>query len=99
MNKLRKKKKKDLFVKDVIDKIVLENVEKNILGKKQKTDFDILVSGGAPGIGKTRFGQELFFQLRDNWVPPTLPTKNLQPRFRYICMDFGNVCPLDGIDY
>ncbi|CAJ0927373.1 21204_t:CDS:2, partial [Entrophospora sp. SA101] len=85
--------------KDVIDKIVLENVEKNILGKKQKTDFDILVSGGAPGIGKTRFGQELFFQLKDNWTPPTLSTKNIQPHFQYICLDFGNGCPLDNTDY
>ncbi|CAJ0645440.1 13691_t:CDS:2 [Entrophospora sp. SA101] len=80
-------------VKDVIDKVVLENVghastleygfkmpllqrdftkainvfkenlENNILGKKQKTDFNILVSGGAPGI------------------------------------DFGNGCPLDNTDY
>ncbi|CAH1763083.1 5781_t:CDS:2 [Entrophospora sp. SA101] len=75
------------------------HLKQNILGKKQKTDFDILVSGGAPGIGKTRFGQELFFQLKDNWTPPTLSTKNIQPHFQYICLDFGNGCPLDNTDY
>ncbi|KAF9367403.1 hypothetical protein BGX21_007445, partial [Mortierella sp. AD011] len=51
--------------------VVKNNVRENIKGSTSKANFHMLVSGGAPGIGKTRFGQELFGHLRDDWITPT----------------------------
>ncbi|CAB5180845.1 unnamed protein product [Rhizophagus irregularis] len=33
---------------------IIRNIENRLKGSKAKTDFDMLFSGGAPGIGKTR---------------------------------------------
>ena len=30
---------------------IIRNIENHLKGSNSKTDFDILVSGGAPGIG------------------------------------------------
>ncbi|GBC51889.2 hypothetical protein GLOIN_2v414785 [Rhizophagus irregularis DAOM 181602=DAOM 197198] len=64
---------------------------------KAKTDFDMLFSGGAPGIGKTRYGDELFKRLENNqnWVPPEWENKL---HIRRIYLDLGNGCKLDSYD-
>ncbi|CAB4443504.1 unnamed protein product [Rhizophagus irregularis] len=33
---------------------ITRNIKSHLTNSKSKTDYDILVSGGAPGIGKTR---------------------------------------------
>ncbi|CAG8582460.1 13754_t:CDS:2 [Acaulospora morrowiae] len=76
---------------------IIRNIGNHIKGSKSKADFDILVSGGAPGIGKTRFGQELFKHLegsQNDWVPSEWT--NLQLKDLYL--DFGNGCRLDSYD-
>ncbi|CAG8579920.1 1510_t:CDS:2, partial [Acaulospora morrowiae] len=76
---------------------IIRNIKNHLKGSNSKADFDILVSGGAPGIGKTRFGQELFKQLENNqndWVPSKWT--NLQLKDLYL--DFGNGCQLDSYD-
>ncbi|PKY56726.1 hypothetical protein RhiirA4_448817 [Rhizophagus irregularis] len=74
-----------------------KNIGNNLKGSTAKTDFNVLVSGGAPGIGKTRFGQEIFKHLENgqNWVPPEWKN-NLQLQSLYL--DFGNGCKLDSYD-
>ncbi|GBB93766.1 hypothetical protein RclHR1_22280002 [Rhizophagus clarus] len=74
-----------------------KNIRNHLKGSTAKTDFNILVSGGAPGIGKTRFGQEIFKHLENgqNWVPPEWKN-NLQLKGLYL--DFGNGCRLDSYD-
>ncbi|PKB94568.1 hypothetical protein RhiirA5_404804, partial [Rhizophagus irregularis] len=56
---------------------IIRNIENRLKGSKAKTDFDMLFSGGAPGIGKTRYGDELFKRLENNqnWVPPEWENK------------------------
>ena len=64
-----------------------------------KTDFEFLVCGGAPGIGKTRWGMELFRALQENWTPPHLWTgSSLKPYFIYLFLDFANSIKLDHFD-
>ncbi|CAG8727201.1 5996_t:CDS:2, partial [Acaulospora morrowiae] len=50
---------------------IIRNIGNHLKCSKAKADFDILVSGGAPGIGKTRFGQEPSKHLensQNDWV-------------------------------
>ncbi|GBC05179.1 hypothetical protein RclHR1_06080008 [Rhizophagus clarus] len=76
---------------------ITKNIGNHLKGSKAKTDFSVLVSGGAPGIGKTRFGSEIFKHLKDNqnWAPPAWKN-NLQLENLYV--DFGNGCRLDSYD-
>ncbi|CAG8575804.1 3876_t:CDS:2 [Acaulospora morrowiae] len=76
---------------------IIRNIENHLKGSKSKADFDILVSGGAPGIGKTRFGQELFKHMENNqndWVPSEWTDIQLKDLY----LDFGNNCRLDSYD-
>ncbi|CAB4384734.1 unnamed protein product [Rhizophagus irregularis] len=79
----------------VIAKIT-KNIESHLINSKSKTDYDILVSGGTPGIGKTRYGDELFKHLKNNqdWVP--FKWKNNHIEGLYI--DFSDDCQLDSYD-
>ncbi|GBC04810.1 hypothetical protein RclHR1_05890011 [Rhizophagus clarus] len=56
---------------DVIDKYFRNSLVKQKAGKKAtptaKTNYRILLCGGAPGIGKTRYGIELFDWLDKEW--------------------------------
>ncbi|CAG8683189.1 hypothetical protein RhiirA5_444383 [Rhizophagus irregularis] len=45
---------------------ITRNIESHLTNFKSKTDYDILVSGGTPGIGKTRYEDELFKHLENN---------------------------------
>ncbi|PKY56061.1 hypothetical protein RhiirA4_476055 [Rhizophagus irregularis] len=76
---------------------IIRNIENHLKGSNSKTDYDILVSGGAPGIGKTRYGVELFKQLENNqnWVPSEWKN-NLHIGGLYL--DFSNGCQLDSYD-
>ncbi|CAB4391454.1 unnamed protein product [Rhizophagus irregularis] len=76
---------------------IIRNIENRLKGSKAKTDFDMLFSGGAPGIGKTRYGDELFKRLENNqnWVPPEWENKL---HIRRIYLDLGNGCKLDSYD-
>ncbi|GJJ68032.1 hypothetical protein EMPS_00378 [Entomortierella parvispora] len=56
----------------------------------------MVVSGGAPGIGKTRFGKDLFTYLEETWIPPEWTELNVL--FEYLRMDFGNGIGLDKVD-
>ncbi|KAI8345214.1 hypothetical protein B0O80DRAFT_474836 [Mortierella sp. GBAus27b] len=82
-------------------KIVLDTISKNvrqmIAKSTSKADFDMLVCGGAPGIGKTRFGKELFHYLDGHWVFPD-PWTSEKVRLKYLYMDFGNGIHLNGKD-
>ncbi|PKY62831.1 hypothetical protein RhiirA4_490071 [Rhizophagus irregularis] len=88
------------FMERNTDQVILEimkNIQNHLQGSKSKIDFNILVSGGAPGIGKTRFGSEIFKYLENNqnWVPSEWEN-NLQLISLYL--DFGNGCKLDSYD-
>ncbi|PKY51439.1 hypothetical protein RhiirA4_468482 [Rhizophagus irregularis] len=76
---------------------IIRNINNHLKYCKSKTDYDILVSGGAPGIGKTRYGEELFKHLENNqnWVPSEWKN-NLHIVGLYL--DFGNGCQLDSYD-
>ncbi|CAG8476378.1 14477_t:CDS:2 [Dentiscutata erythropus] len=76
---------------------IASNVSNNLKSLTAKTDFYILVSGGAPGIGKTRFGQELFDFIQTRGVIPTV--NNRRPHFKYLHLDFGSSIKLDKFDY
>ncbi|GJJ68147.1 hypothetical protein EMPS_00493 [Entomortierella parvispora] len=69
---------------DMITKNVKFRHENNL----SKANFHMIVSGGAPGIGKTRFGKELFNHLKDTWIPPEW--KGCDLIFKYLRMDFGS---------
>ncbi|GES83639.1 hypothetical protein GLOIN_2v414785 [Rhizophagus clarus] len=81
---------------DAITRIT-RNIQNNHKKSKSKTDFDILFIGGTPGIGKTRYGDELFKHLKNNqnWVPPEWKN-NLHIESLYL--DFGSGCKLDSYD-
>ncbi|CAB5364970.1 unnamed protein product [Rhizophagus irregularis] len=76
---------------------IIRNIENRLKGSKAKTDFDMLFSGRAPGIGKTRYRDELFKRLKNNqnWVPPEWENKL---HIRRIYLDLGNGCKLDSYD-
>ncbi|KAF0446450.1 crinkler family protein [Gigaspora margarita] len=79
---------------------ITSNVTNNLEGSTAKTDFHILASGGAPGIGKTRYGQELFDFLQTKWTLPVQWTTNgYRPHFEYLYLDFGGSIQLDEYDY
>ncbi|KAF9406951.1 hypothetical protein BGZ76_006232, partial [Entomortierella beljakovae] len=83
--------------------LITANVLNNLRGSVSKADFHLVVCAGAPGIGKTRYGMELYSHLKDNWITPTdkRPSRwgvaNI--RFHYIHLDFGNGIKLDVEDY
>ncbi|KAF9432465.1 hypothetical protein BGZ76_010776 [Entomortierella beljakovae] len=101
INQKRTMPLKDRDFGDAID-LISSNVRNNLSGSDSKADYHMVVSAGAPGIGKTRFGKELFSHLKDNWITPS----NEQPRrwrtenirFHYIHLDFGNGIKLDDED-
>ncbi|GBB87908.1 hypothetical protein RclHR1_01440023 [Rhizophagus clarus] len=76
---------------------IKNNIKNNHNKSKSKPDFDFLFSGGAPGIGKTRYGDELLKYLKNDqsWVPSWWKD-NLHIESLYI--DFGNGCQLDLYD-
>lgn len=75
---------------------ISENVD-HLVKESAKSMFHFLTCGGAPGIGKTRYGIELFNYLQTKWAPPTSWT-SLPPHFEYIILDFGNEVVLDSQD-
>lgn len=77
--------------------MIENNVSSNLAGSKSKPNFHMLVSGGAPGIGKTRFGEELFNHLKQHWVPPS-PWTSTNTHLEYLHMDFGNGIQLEKED-
>ncbi|CAG8515823.1 7631_t:CDS:2 [Funneliformis mosseae] len=82
-----------LMDRDITNAIVtiLKNVDNNLKNCKAKTDFFILVSGGAPGIGKTQFGEELFNNIQSDWILPVeWIIDGRKPYFEYIYLDFSN---------
>lgn len=74
--------------------IIKDNITHRLNGSVSKADFMILVSGGAPGIGKTRFGQGLYNHLQSHLKVPEWK----QPHFEYLYLDFGNGIKLDKYD-
>ncbi|KAI8345857.1 hypothetical protein B0O80DRAFT_471691 [Mortierella sp. GBAus27b] len=92
---------KAMPLKDRNFESVLETISKNVRqmlsNSTSKADFDMLVCGGAPGIGKTRFGKELFRYLDHHWVLPD-PWTREKVRLKYLFMDFGKVIRLDEKD-
>ncbi|CAB4487556.1 unnamed protein product [Rhizophagus irregularis] len=86
-----------------------ETIYSNITGRDGKSNYWCLVSGGAPGIGKTRFGQELFNQVRrdmpqyiqniynDRKIPHD--RRRTDTHLEYLCIDFGNGHRLTRQDY
>ncbi|KAI8345625.1 hypothetical protein B0O80DRAFT_472404 [Mortierella sp. GBAus27b] len=87
---------KDRNFQSVLD-IISKNVRQMLEESTSKADFDMLVCGGAPGIGKTRFGKELFHYLDRHWVLPD-PWTREEVRLKYLYMDFGNGIRLDEKD-
>ncbi|KAG0045713.1 hypothetical protein BGZ83_009041 [Gryganskiella cystojenkinii] len=77
-------------------RLITHNVKFRQEGSDSKSNFHMIVSGGAPGIGKTRFGKELFSHLAGSWLPPEWAENNLQ--FEYLKMDFGNGIALNMAD-
>uniref|UniRef100_U9UTP5 Crinkler effector protein N-terminal domain-containing protein n=1 Tax=Rhizophagus irregularis (strain DAOM 181602 / DAOM 197198 / MUCL 43194) TaxID=747089 RepID=U9UTP5_RHIID len=49
---------------------VEETTRANVEGVIGNLNYWCFVSSGAPGIGKTRFGMELFDHIQKNWKPP-----------------------------
>ncbi|GBB95495.1 hypothetical protein RclHR1_02550007 [Rhizophagus clarus] len=79
--------------------IVKNNVFNNLKAGSSrsyvKSDFNILVCGGVPGIGKTRCGDELFRNIETDEDSLFTSFKH----FEYIYLDFGNSIRLDKQDY
>ncbi|GES96875.1 hypothetical protein GLOIN_2v1729495 [Rhizophagus clarus] len=80
---------------DVIDRNFCNSLVKQKTEKKAtptaKTNYRILLCGGAPGIGKTRYGIELFDWLDKEWEP----SKGQKPYMLYMLLDFSNGYALD----
>ncbi|CAG8655067.1 2737_t:CDS:2, partial [Paraglomus occultum] len=76
--------------------IVERNVNNNFRNSTSKPYFSFPFCAGAPGIGKTRMGQELFKYIKEVWVPPHWQKPIVH--FEYIRMDFGNGIQLDTYD-
>ncbi|KAG0001405.1 hypothetical protein BGZ65_003520 [Modicella reniformis] len=83
---------KDMPLKDRNFKSVLNvisvNVRRMLDGSQSKTAFNMLVCSGAPGIGKPRFGKELFHYLQEHWELPD-PWTREKVHLKYLYMDFG----------
>ncbi|GET55644.1 hypothetical protein GLOIN_2v1729495 [Rhizophagus irregularis DAOM 181602=DAOM 197198] len=56
-----------------------------------KTNYRILLCGGAPGIGKTRYGIELFNCLDEEWKT----SRGKKPHMLYMLLDFSSGYALD----
>ncbi|UZO27873.1 uncharacterized protein OCT59_021426 [Rhizophagus irregularis] len=80
---------------DVIDRNFCNSLDKQKAIKKEtptaKTNYRILLCGGAPGIGKTRYGVELFNCLNKEWKI----LKGQKPYMLYMLFDFTNGYALD----
>ncbi|RIB30905.1 hypothetical protein C2G38_967273 [Gigaspora rosea] len=74
---------------------IKENVRANAENKEGKSNYWCLVSAGTPGIGKTRFGKELYEYLKRNWEQPQ---NWADVHFEYLRMDFGSGIYLDDYD-
>ncbi|RGB22845.1 hypothetical protein C1646_677547 [Rhizophagus diaphanus] len=91
-------------------KFVYETMYSNITARDGKSCYWCLVSGGAPGIGKTRFGQELYNQIKKE-VPRYIkeiynnisdnPHDSIRndTHLEYLYIDFGNGHRLTPQDY
>ncbi|PKY47885.1 hypothetical protein RhiirA4_523646 [Rhizophagus irregularis] len=88
---------------------VNKTIYNNIAGRDGKSNYWCIVSGGAPGIGKTRFGQELFNQVRND-MPQHIQNiyndckiphdrRKTDIHLEYLCIDFGNGHMLTSQDY
>ncbi|GBC06267.1 hypothetical protein RclHR1_06720003 [Rhizophagus clarus] len=82
----------------IIKRNVINNLRVDSLHSYAKTDFNILVCGGAPGIGKTQLGNELFHNIETNGESLFDNITSFK-RFEYIYLDFGNSIKLDERDY
>ncbi|GES73716.1 hypothetical protein GLOIN_2v1720049 [Rhizophagus clarus] len=78
-------------------RVITDNAYKALFPLTSKTDFNFLVCGGAPGIGKTRWGIELFESLKRDWTPPSKWT-DTKPHFLYFLLDFVNGVRLSEFD-
>ncbi|CAB5319224.1 unnamed protein product [Rhizophagus irregularis] len=70
-------------MKHETDKVIariIRNIKSHLINSKFKTDYDILVSDGAPGIGKTRYRDELFKYLKNNqdWISPEWKNNHIE---------------------
>ncbi|CAB5359142.1 unnamed protein product [Rhizophagus irregularis] len=74
---------------------VEETTRANVEGVIGNLNYWCFVSSGAPGIGKTRFGMELFDHIQKNWKPPQ---EWNDVHFEYLYMDFGTSLYLDDYD-
>ncbi|PKC59404.1 hypothetical protein RhiirA1_540504 [Rhizophagus irregularis] len=74
-----------------IEATAVANIERKI----GNSNYWCIVSAGAPGIGKTRFGIELFDYIKQNWEPPE---EWGDVHFEYLYMNFGNGFYLSGYD-
>ncbi|CAB5395651.1 unnamed protein product [Rhizophagus irregularis] len=80
---------------------IIRNIENRLKGSKVKTDFDMLFSGGAPEIGKTRYGDELFKRLENNqnWVPPEWENKlHIRRIYLDLALCFFHIDEFQNID-
>ncbi|UZO07645.1 uncharacterized protein OCT59_027924 [Rhizophagus irregularis] len=66
-----------------IEATAVANIERKI----GNSNYWCIVSAGAPGIGKTRFGIELFDYIKKNWNPPK---QWGDVHFEYLYMNFRN---------
>ncbi|CAB5382550.1 unnamed protein product [Rhizophagus irregularis] len=80
---------------DVIDRNFCNSLDKQEPIKKEtpraKTNYRILLCGGAPGIGKTRYGVELFNCLDKEWKI----SKGQKPYMLYMLLDLTDGYALD----
>ncbi|CAB4490961.1 unnamed protein product [Rhizophagus irregularis] len=74
---------------------IKETAVANVRRKRSNSNYWCIVSAGAPGIGKTRFGIELFDYIKQNWEPPE---EWGDVHFEYLYMNFGNGFYLSGYD-
>ncbi|RGB21675.1 hypothetical protein C1646_777539 [Rhizophagus diaphanus] len=88
---------------------IKETIYSNITCREGKSNYWCIVSGGAPGIGKTRFGQELFNQVKKE-VPQYIHNiynnkcnisheRRTGTHLEYLYIDFGNGHKLTPQDY
>ncbi|RUS14602.1 hypothetical protein BC937DRAFT_93572 [Endogone sp. FLAS-F59071] len=93
---------KERNFKDALATIV-GNIEKAWKGRRDwlnsvaTTEFEFLVCGGAPGIGKTRWGSELFKAL-NVWDLPAPWRYGSRPHFVYVHIDFLSIHHLNNYD-
>ncbi|GET63920.1 hypothetical protein GLOIN_2v1794374 [Rhizophagus irregularis DAOM 181602=DAOM 197198] len=81
------------FMERNIDKAIVRitrNIKCHLSKSKSKTDYDILVSGGAPGIGLKSNNQHLFvflhideFQLIDEWESNAVMKRKMEEKLLF----------------